>query len=75
MATDAQGRQLSDDGKYYWDGSNWQPVDGQPGKAEDQGSDAVDWSQFPMIEGLTKVSTVEDWIRHIGLDPNDLNVQ
>ena len=27
MATDAQGRQLSDDGNYYWDGSNWQPVD------------------------------------------------
>jgi hypothetical protein len=27
MATDAQGRQLSDDGYYYWDGSAWQPVD------------------------------------------------
>lgn len=27
MATDAQGRQLSDDGNYYWDGSNWQLVD------------------------------------------------
>jgi hypothetical protein len=26
MATDAQGRQLSDDGYYYWDGANWQPV-------------------------------------------------
>lgn len=24
MATDAQGRLLSDDGYYYWDGSNWQ---------------------------------------------------
>ena len=27
MATDAQGRQLSDDGNYYWDGANWQLVD------------------------------------------------
>jgi len=27
MATDAQGRQLSDDGHYYWDGSAWQLVD------------------------------------------------
>lgn len=27
MATDAQGRQLSEDGYYYWDGANWQPVD------------------------------------------------
>jgi hypothetical protein len=28
MATDAQGRTLSDDGNYYWDGSAWQAVDG-----------------------------------------------
>jgi hypothetical protein len=27
MATDAQGRELSEDGYYYWDGSSWQPVD------------------------------------------------
>jgi hypothetical protein len=27
MATDQQGRLLSDDGNYYWDGSNWQLVD------------------------------------------------
>jgi hypothetical protein len=26
MATDAQGRQLSEDGYYYWDGSAWQLV-------------------------------------------------
>jgi hypothetical protein len=26
MATDAQGRQLSEDGYYYWDGAAWQPV-------------------------------------------------
>jgi hypothetical protein len=26
MATDAQGRELSPDGNYYWDGSNWQLV-------------------------------------------------
>lgn len=27
MATDAQGRLLSDDGIYYWDGTDWQLVD------------------------------------------------
>ncbi len=26
MATDEQGRTLSDDGHYYWDGSDWQLV-------------------------------------------------
>jgi len=33
MATDTQGRTLSDDGFYYWDGTTWQPV------AETAGSD------------------------------------
>lgn len=33
MATDAQGRQLSDDGHYYWDGTAWQLVDQQGGNA------------------------------------------
>lgn len=27
MAADEQGRELSDDGNYYWDGSAWQLVD------------------------------------------------
>lgn len=33
MATDAQGRQLSDDGYYYWDGTAWQPVQAEGGAA------------------------------------------
>jgi hypothetical protein len=79
QSTDAQGRQLSPDGNYYWDGSNWQPVQQgadapDAGDAAHQGSDAIDWSKFPMIEGLTKVSSVDEWTQHIGLDPNDLNV-
>jgi hypothetical protein len=37
MATDAQGRQLSDDGYYYWDGTAWQPVQAESeAKAEEQ---------------------------------------
>lgn len=38
MATDAQGRQLSDDGYYYWDGSAWQLVD-QGGASGDGAGD------------------------------------
>jgi hypothetical protein len=41
MATDAQGRQLSDDGNYYWDGAEWQLV--SPNAAE--GGDASTSSQ------------------------------
>jgi hypothetical protein len=67
--------QYSEDGRYRWDGSEWQPVDGQQGHDGQQKNDNVDWSQFPLIEALTKVDNVDDWIRHIGLDPDDLNVQ
>src|SRR6516164_11015374 len=34
MAMDAQGRPLSPDGNYYWDGYNWQLVDRRPGLGE-----------------------------------------
>jgi hypothetical protein len=36
MATDAQGRQLSEDGNYYWDGANWQLVDAAAGGGSQQ---------------------------------------
>jgi hypothetical protein len=49
MATDAQGRTLSDDGHYYWDGSAWQPV--QAGDAA-QGGDASS-SQNPSLENYS----------------------
>lgn len=39
MATDAQGRQLSEDGHYYWDGSTWQLVDQSAASGTQQGQD------------------------------------
>jgi hypothetical protein len=65
--------QYSEDGKYKWDGTQWQPTDGQQG--QDGHQDTVDWSKFPLIEGLTKVDDVDGWFRHIGLEPEDLNAQ
>lgn len=49
MATDEQGRQLSDDGNYYWDGSDWQPVQG----AGSGGQDAASGSQAPDLENYS----------------------
>jgi hypothetical protein len=40
MATDAQGRELSPDGNYYWDGSNWQLVDGGASSGGDSSTSA-----------------------------------
>jgi hypothetical protein len=67
--------QYSEDGKFWWDGNAWQPVDGQAGGAADsqQGEAPIDWSKYPTIEGLTRVSTVDEWLQHIGLDPSELN--
>jgi hypothetical protein len=45
MATDAQGRQLSDDGNYYWDGSNWQPAN-QSAASGAEASGASQQAQF-----------------------------
>src|SRR6266487_1540780 len=48
MATDAQGRQLSEDGNYYWDGSDWQLVDDwSAGSASSYSSDPLDGGLLP----------------------------
>lgn len=38
MATDEQGRQLSEDGYYYWDGTAWQPVNQGAGSGDSAGA-------------------------------------
>ena len=50
MATDEQGRQLSDDGNYYWDGSDWQAV--QSGGSSGQDS-AASGTQGPDLENYS----------------------
>jgi hypothetical protein len=50
MATDAQGRQLSDDGYYYWDGAAWQPVD-QSAASGGDGSTSSQLSQNTDAQG------------------------
>jgi len=42
MATDAQGRLLSEDGNYYWDGSDWQLVDTAAGTGSQQSETGQD---------------------------------
>jgi hypothetical protein len=55
MATDAQGRQLSDDGFYYWDGAAWQLVDQAAGSSAAAGSAAQSAEQTPTAEDFQKV--------------------
>jgi hypothetical protein len=53
MATDAQGRQLSDDGFYYWDGSEWQPVQ-KEGESEGHEQEGSEGGASPEIQALLK---------------------
>lgn len=42
MAYDSQGRLLSDDGNWYWDGSQWQPVSQPDAQAQSADQHAAD---------------------------------
>jgi len=53
MSNVPEGAQLSDDGQWWWDGENWQPVNqegGQGGTA--QGGDGDERSQAKAAQGL-----------------------
>ncbi len=75
MPTDAQGRLLSDDGNYYWDGSDWQAVDPAAGAGPQQsqtGQDAQgrmlsedgnyywDGSNWQLVDPAGTASTQQD---------------
>jgi hypothetical protein len=59
---DESGRQLSEDGYWYWDGAEWQPVDGQP-----------QYSEQPAEQNTSEQNTSEQdpENRPIAFDPND----
>jgi hypothetical protein len=71
MATDEQGRQLSEDGYYYWDGSAWQPVQ----QAAASSGDASSSSQASEEEiravgdsGPEPAQNVPDHLQHLFQD-------
>jgi hypothetical protein len=55
MATDAQGRQLSEDGYYYWDGTVWQLVEQETSNAGAADSGAPAAERTPTNEDFQKV--------------------
>jgi hypothetical protein len=69
MATDAQGRQLSDDGNYYWDGANWQPVGASEGNGPAAGITVDD-----IINGAHALTTAADVAEIFGKIPETLGV-
>ena len=64
MATDAQGRLLSDDGYYYWDGKEWQLVEQGQTSA---GADTTTQTQQPE----QKAPTAEDLLAAMNVVENN----
>jgi hypothetical protein len=74
-ATPASG-QLSDDGQWQWDGSQWQPVQpggGQSGSGSGSGSgeQAINQSDYPELAALSKAdpNNFDAYLQSMGIDP------
>ncbi|MGA7987698.1 MAG: hypothetical protein WCB51_04790 [Candidatus Dormiibacterota bacterium] len=66
-ATPASG-QLSDDGQWQWDGSQWQPVQGA---SSGSASQAINPSDYPELAALSKAdpNNFDAYLQSIGIDP------
>jgi hypothetical protein len=66
-ATPASG-QLSDDGQWQWDGSQWQPVQGAQSGSDKQ---TINPSDYPELAALSKAdpNDFDGYLQSIGIDP------
>jgi hypothetical protein len=76
MPPDAQ---KSEDGNWWWDGNQWQPVHGaQTASAGDQTHTAqqdqpMDWSQFPELARVIQYGQdVDTYLQDLGVDPSKI---
>ena len=53
----------SDDGQYFWDGTEWKPTNGEL---------PLDLNQYPTIQALIQAGDADTWLRTIGLNPDEL---
>jgi hypothetical protein len=58
------GAQLSEDGQWWWDGTQWQPVDGSPQMSEQGGQSQADSS-------AGQASHDDPNNRQVAFDPSD----
>jgi hypothetical protein len=75
-STDSGEKQYSEDGQYWWDGSDWQPVQDQSvDEIETTGEPEIDWSNYPLLQGIYESTSVDEWLQYIGLEPDQLKVE
>ena len=62
MPDDAQ---RSEDGQYWWDGTEWQPVVNE--------DEPMDWDQYPeLARALHYSEDLDAYLQDLGLDPSTL---
>jgi hypothetical protein len=81
---DESGRQLSEDGHWWWDGAEWQPVDGQAQYSEQPAQHnaseqdpnerqvAFDPSDFPTLMLYAQFNSMDELATHLGIDVSTL---
>jgi hypothetical protein len=88
MSNVPDGAPLSEDGQWWWDGNDWQPIDGQPqSSSAESGSEQsfssepedpserrvpFDPSEFPTLMMYAEFESMDDLARQIGIDPSIL---
>jgi hypothetical protein len=73
--SDSSERVFSEDGQFWWDGTDWQPVEEQPtdGGDGETSEPEIDFSNYPLIQGIWESTSVEEWLQYIGVDPEEIN--
>jgi len=81
MSNVPEGAQVSDDGNYWWDGNQWQPVDQSQGQYssaqppdQSQASGAqINPEEFPSIARVLYFGAdVDGYLQDLGIDTSDL---
>ncbi len=66
--------QYSDDGQYWWDGTEWQPVGGEGGESGISWS--FDWSQYPALGRLMQnQGDTNAVLAQLGVNTDELDAQ
>jgi hypothetical protein len=74
MAEVPDGAQYSEDGKWWWDGENWQAVEAAVAGGDGGYSDPnepMDWGQFPELARMIHYGEdIDVYLQDLGVDPN-----
>jgi hypothetical protein len=73
--TESSERVFSEDGQFWWDGTDWQPVEEQTtdGGDGETSEPEIDFSHYPLIQGIFESTSVDEWLQYIGVEPDELN--